>query len=181
MKQQYFIHSFAVFSMLASLTACAAEVKTTLSFSADYKIAVSQSFLAEATVFATDELAVKSASGQMFAGKVLSADSEQLPADFDFTLYPDYLLKLKPVAGLNSELSTIFENSAAEIEYSYGLANIKVEQQQGWTLYSLCKDLRCLAFVVKDHNAEYILSVHAQGMSRADFTGLIKGGLYVEN
>ncbi|SNY46043.1 hypothetical protein SAMN06297280_1025 [Arsukibacterium tuosuense] len=181
MRKQCFIKSLAVLALLTSLPACTAEAKTTLSFSADYKIAIPQSFLADATVFATDELAVKSASGQLFAGKVLSADSEQLPADFDFSLYPDYLLKLKAVAGLSSELRAVFENSAAEIDYSYGLANIEVEQQEGWKLFSLCKEQRCLAYVMKDDNVEYILSVHAQGMSRADFTGLIKGGLHVEN
>ncbi|GAB2916995.1 hypothetical protein [Rheinheimera gaetbuli] len=170
----------SVLMLIGSLTACAAQATTTLSFSADFKIALPSSVFAGATVFVADELSVKTASGQLFSGKVLSAESEQLPAGFDMQLYPQYVLKLKAVSGLSSQNTQLFSNTADEINYSFNLSDVSTEQLQGWTLYSLCKAQRCLAYVVKHKASEYILTVHANGMSKMEFTGLVKGGLYVE-
>ncbi|MGP9799590.1 hypothetical protein [Rheinheimera sp. NSM] len=167
----------SVLMLVGSLAACAAQATTTLSFSADFKIALPPSVFAGATVFAADGLSVKTASGQLFSGKVLSAESEQLPADFDMQLYPQYVLKLKAVSGLNAQNALLFSNTAEEINYSFDLSDVSTEQLQGWTLYSLCKTQRCLAYVVKYKASEYILTVHANGMSKTEFTGLVKAGL----
>ena len=166
--------------LISTLAACAAHATTTLSFSADFKIALPPSVFAGATVFAADELSVKTAAGQLFSGKVLSAASEQLPADFDMQLYPEYVLKIKAVSGLSAQNTQLFSNTAEEINYSFDLSDVSTEQLQGWTLYSLCKAQRCLAYVVKHKASEYILTVHANGMSKTEFTDLVKGGLYVE-
>jgi hypothetical protein len=167
----------SVLMLLGSLTACAAQATTTLSFGADFKIALPPSVFVGATVFAADELSVKTASGQLFSGKVLSAESEQLPTDFDMQLYPQYVLKIKTVSGLSTQNAQLFSNTADEINYSFDLADVSTEQLQGWTLYSLCKAQRCLAYAVKHHTTEYILTVHANGISKTEFTDLVKAGL----
>lgn len=96
-------------------------------------------------MFAADELSVKTASGQLFSGKVLSAEFEQLPVDFDMQLYPQYVLKIKAVSGLSTLNAQLFSNTADEINHSLDLSNVSTEQLQGATLYSLCKAQRCLA------------------------------------
>ena len=55
----------SVLMLIGTLAACAVQTTTTLSFSADFKFALPQSVFAGATVFATDELSVKAASGQL--------------------------------------------------------------------------------------------------------------------
>ena len=167
----------SAFILSGILVACSTQADTTLSFSADFKIDLPPSVIAGATVFAADELSVKTASGQLFSGKVLSAKTEQLPADFDMHLYPQYVLKLKAVSHLSPHNTQLFSNTADEINYSFDLSDISIEQLQGWTLYSVCKAKRCLAYVVKHNVSEYILTVHANGISKAEFTGLVKEGL----
>lgn len=167
----------SAFILSGTLIACTTQADTTLSFGADFKIVLPSPVFAGATVFAADELSVKTASGQLFSGKVLSAESEQLPADFDMQLYPQYVLKIKTVSGLSAQNAQLFSNTADEINYSFDLSNVSTEELQGAMLYSLCKAQRCLAYVVKHHSTEYILTVHASGMSKAEFTGLVKAGL----
>ncbi|MEH8018404.1 hypothetical protein MN202_14275 [Rheinheimera muenzenbergensis] len=168
----------SAFILSGILVACSTQADTTLSFSADFKIDLPPSVIAGATVFAADELSVKTASGQLFSGKVLSAESEQLPADVDMRLYPQYVLKLKAVSGLSPQNTQLFSHTADEISDSFDLSDVSTEQLQGWTLYSLCKAQRCLAYVVKHNVSEYILTVHANGMSKTEFTGLVKAGLH---
>lgn len=171
------MQKLSAFILSGILVACGAQADTTLSFGADFKIALPQPVFAGATVFAADELAVKTASGQLFSGKVLSAETEQLPADFDMQLYPQYVLKIKTISGLSTQHAQLFNNTADEINYSFDLSDVSTEQLQGWTLYSVCKAQRCLAYVVKHNVSEYILTVHANDISKAEFTGLVKAGL----
>lgn len=42
---------------------------------------------------------------------------------------------------------------------------------------ALPPSVRCLAYVVKHHTTEYILTVHANGISKTEFTDLVKAGL----
>ena len=163
------------------LSACSVNADTTLSFGADFKLTLPQTLMAGATVFSSDELSVKTASKQLFSGKLLSVDSEKLPQDFNIQQYPDYLLQRTPLTNLPAEIAALFQQSSEEVNYSYDLANLEIQDVNQGKLYSLCKELRCLAFVVRTANTDFILTVHAMGMSKTEFTDLIKGGLDVKN
>lgn len=163
------------------LSACSVNADTTLSFGADFKLTLRQSLMTGATVFSSDELSVKTANNQLLSGKLLSVDSEKLPQSFNIQQYPDYLLKRTPLTNLPPETAKLFENSSEEVNYRYDLSALEIQDIQSGKLYSLCKETSCLAFVVKTANTDFILTVHSMGMSKTEFTDLIKGGLDVKN
>ena len=80
--------------MAVLLSACSVNADTTLSFGAEFKLKVRQSLMDGSTVFASDELSVKTANDQLISGKLLSVDSEKLPQSFNIQQYPDYLPNL---------------------------------------------------------------------------------------
>jgi hypothetical protein len=163
------------------LSACSVNANTTLSFGADFKLTVPQALMAGATVFSSDELSVKTANNQLISGKLLSVDSEKLPQGFNIQHYPDYLLQRTPLTNLPAETAVLFQQSSEEVSYSYDLASLEVQEVNQGKLYCLCKELRCLAFWVKATNTDFILTMHAIGMSKTEFTELIKGGLGAKN
>ncbi|HBN90438.1 hypothetical protein [Rheinheimera aquimaris] len=163
------------------LSACSANADTTLSFGADFKLTVRQSLMDGATVFSSDELSLKTANNHLISGKLLSVDSEKLPQSFNIQQYPDYLLKRTPLTSLPPETAKLFENSSEEVNYSYDLSALEIHDINSGKLYSLCKETSCLAFVVKPENTDFILTIHTSGMSKTEFTDLIKGGLDAKN
>ena len=167
--------------LMCSVSACTALADTTLSFGADFKLTLPQDMVSGATFFASDELSVKTAKGQLLSGKVLSADTEQLPASFNMQRYPEYLLQLTPLTNLGSATAELFTNSSSEIDYRFGLSELEVKNNPNWTLYSLCKELQCLAYVVKHTNQEFILTLHTSGISKTDFNALVIGEFHAEN
>ncbi|MEO3879324.1 hypothetical protein [Rheinheimera fenheensis] len=123
------------------LSACSVNADTTLSFGADFKLTLPQTLMTGATVFSSDELSVKTASKQLFSGKLLSVDSEKLPPDFNIQQYPDYLLQRTPLTNLPAEIAALFQQSSEEVNYSYELANLEIQDVNQGKLYSLCKEL----------------------------------------
>mgnify|MGYP006164948089 FL=1 len=166
--------------MAVLLSACSVNADTTLSFGAEFKLKVRQSLMDGSTVFASDELSVKTANDQLISGKLLSVDSEKLPQSFNIQQYPDYLLKRAPLTSLPPEVATLFANSREEVNFRYDLAALEIHDIQDGKLYSLCKDTSCLAFVVKSANTDFILTINTIGMNKTEFTDLVKGGLDVK-
>ena len=162
---------FIVFISLA-FSGCVHAPATTLSFSSEFKLIFPSTFLAGGTIFSIEELSVKSSEGELVSGGVLSVESEGLPAEFNITEYPIYLLGLKEPG---EKYSQFFKDSTAEVDYTYGISSLEVERSSSLTIYSLCKEISCLAYSVKKGFSEHILMLHSRGLSREKLVNLIKG------
>ncbi len=171
--------SIIMFSLF--LIGCSSQKTTTLSYSSEFKLSISTEFFTGATVFSSDELSVKTDSGMLLSGRTISNEVEALPRHFDIRNYPEYVLKIKPVKGLTESLLKKFEYSSSEIDHVYGLENIKITENGNWTMYSVCKKNKCLAYVVKNTFKDHILSINTVGFNHARLRKLInRGFLYVK-
>ncbi len=168
MKILYLLTLFMIF------TGCAHNSPTILSFSSEFKVSLPSSFFSGGTIFSIDELSVKSIKGELISGGVISADSEGLPSGFNMVDYPSYLLKIKTP---DDNLLEAFKNSTGEIDYTYNISSLKVDESLNFKIYSLCKNNSCLAYSVKKGFQEHILVIHSRGLSRDKFVTLIKGDL----
>lgn len=81
----------------------------------------------------------------------------------------------------NSSYLEKLNNSANEIDYVYGLENITVNKNKEWIIYSLCKNSKCLAYVVNSDFDSHILSLNGTGIGSKYFLQLISRGLCVES
>lgn len=162
---------FLLILTLITITSCAQTSTTVFSYSGDFKLVLPISRLAGATVFSIDELSIKTAEGHLISGSVISAESEDLKDSFDIFNYPDYILKLKPSEG---EYSEIFDRSSEEIDFSYDLSSLEVLDMTDRKIYHLCKEDRCLAYVVKAVVVDHVLTLHSVGLNREEFVSLLK-------
>jgi hypothetical protein len=161
------------------LVGCApqAHSPTVLVYSHEFQIPLSHHLVSGAKVFNWDELGVKTAAGKVFAGQIVSNEKEKLPEGFDIRQYPEYLLKIKPTTNLDDATAKLFDNSASELDYSYGLKSLETKQIEDRTIYSLCKKDDCLAMMVKASVTEHILYVHTEGIGRTEFVEILSGVL----
>lgn len=162
------------------LMGCSANRNTTLSYSSDFKLTLPNSYFTGATVFYSDELSVKTDKGILFSGKIISNKSESIPESLDIRDYPKYILKIKPLSDEGGAYSKIFNNSSSEIDYVYGLENTLITNKGDFIIYSLCKDNKCLAYIVKNIFKDHILSVNGVGLNSAEFLNLINRAIYVK-
>lgn len=163
------------------LIGCSAHRATTLSYSSDFKLTLPNSFFAGATVFSSDELSVKTDKGILFSGKIISNESDSIPENLDIRDYPKYILKIKPLSDENDAYSKIFNNSSSEIDHVFGLENTVITKKGNWIIYSLCKDNKCLAYIVKNIFQGHILTVNGLGINSTEFIKLINGALHVKS
>ena len=133
-----------------------------------------------ATVFSVDGPALKTADGQLLSGRVISNASEGLPDDFTIRDYPKLILGLDSPLALGEETARLFKNSSNEIQHTYGDGGVFQESVGAFTIYGVCGDVGCLSFVTKADFEDHILTVHGTGISKEEFTSLIKGGLHAD-
>jgi hypothetical protein len=167
--------------ILAFIVSCSTNDIVTLSYSGIFKLNLQSEVLSGGTIFYSDELSVKTNDGKVISGLVISVDSEGLPESFDIRQYPEYLLGLKNPNSQSSEVNKLFLNSLEEIKYVYSLDNLKVKREEKLTIYSLCKERSCLAFIVKNGFDEHIFTIHAKGYTQLEFDKLLEGAVHVES
>jgi hypothetical protein len=167
--------------MVALLFAsCTSQSVTNLSYSSEFTIALPSQYVEGSSIFYADELGVKTSAGKVIAGQIITNEKDSLPDNFDIRLYPEYLLKIRSVTDLSADVAKKFENTANEIEYSYGLSSLEVKQEENRIIYSVCKKDTCLAFVVKPNVKDQIFYAHTQKIEREEFIHLLTGGLNVK-
>lgn len=159
------------------LASCGSQHVTNLKYGSEFSIALPSQYVEGATVFYGDELGVKTSAGKVIAGQVVTNEKDNLPDDFDIRLYPEYLLKLRPATELSEEVAKKFKRTTSEIDDSYGLGSLEVKKEAQVTIYSVCKNEACLAFVVKPSFRDHIFYAHSQKIARAEFIDLLTGGL----
>lgn len=164
------------------LSACTQDTATVFAYSDGFKLTFPKDLLHGATVFAADELSLKTREGVVFSGKVISADSERLPSTLDIRKFPDYLLKLQPIQGLKPELRDPLMNARRAIGFAYDLDRVTVIDQSAYKIYQLCSEREsCLAYVVKTDLPDHILMIQAKGLSDSRFHQLLQSGLDVNH
>ena len=165
------IHFFLVYLLIG----CSNQSFTVISYSGEFELKLPTNIFNGATVFSTDELSLKTSSGKLISGLVITGELESLPEDFNMHDYPEYIFNRKPTYSLSTEIAQKFLASTDEIKYSYGLDNLEMQSNNELKIYKLCKKDRCLAYIVKTHVKDHILSLHAEGMKNDEFNKLIEG------
>ena len=164
------------YMLFVFLAGCSTNKPVTFSFGSDFKLTFPAEQIAGSTIFYSDELSIKTDKGAVFSGRVLSREDDALPENFEMGDYPKYILKIKPI-GEAQPYYDKFIQSSNEIDHVYGLENTTIDESENWTIYSLCRDRACLAFVVKMYVEEYILTVHAANVDGQEFLRMIRGAL----
>lgn len=162
-------------ALLALLAGCAGKSQSTISYSGAFSLKVPTHTLSDATVFSVDGLSVAWPGSRLISGLVITRDLEALPPDFDLRDYPRYALGMKSVESLEEDIATVFDNSAKEFDYSFGLESVVERSIRDLKIYSACKKSKCMAFVIRDGVDDHILSIYTQKISEKEFTNLING------
>jgi hypothetical protein len=162
-------------AVLGILAGCSAKPSTVISYSDAFNLSLPTSTLSEATFFSADGLSVGWSDQKLISGLIVTRELESLPSNFDLKDYPRYLLKLKDTSGLSPEVAEIFNNSANEFDYSFGLENVTERTTDSLKIYSACREDRCTAFVLKEGVNDHILSMYTQKISEQEFNDLLEG------
>ena len=157
------------------LVGCSGQPQATISYSGEFELEVPAKLFSGAVIFASNELSFKTADDRLISGMAVTRDAESLPADFPMSDYPEYILGMKETDPLAAPIAEQFEASSREIEYSYGLEDIRVNSFGKLKAYVSCRDKSCLAYVVRKGVDDHLLSLHAQGVSDDRFNKLLKG------
>ena len=149
-----------------------------------FKLFFTPGFLAGATIFSADidDLTIKTASGSVISGQILSNRLEGLPSEFDFRQYPKYILRIEPLTDLADGLAQTFVNTSGLLDDEYGLKNLEIWQSKDVIIYSLCsnKNTGCWAFIVKDTVKDHIFSVHTTDIHQMEFKKILTDNLHVD-
>jgi hypothetical protein len=152
----------------------------TLSYSAVFNVTIRSGELPGSTIFYSEELSIKSTSGKLISGKIISCESENLPVDFDIRNYPGYIFGLVEAENISPDLVRLFKNTRNEIDYVYGVDNLSVKRNKGVSYYSLCNDLMCLAYIVKESYKDHIFTLNVNGFDADNFNEFIQGEINVK-
>lgn len=167
------------FILAISVASCSTHKSVEFSYSGTFKGSFPLASLSGATIFTADALSVKNSQGNTISALVAYSDTDEIPMGFDMRTYPDIVLGLKPYGGASKELGDKFLNTKNAYAHSYDLADVSVENKDGVTRYSACKDRICLGFVVKNSFPDHILMVFSDGLSKEKFLAVINGAFYV--
>lgn len=164
-----------IIPLIAILSGCASTSKTTISYSGEFVLDLKTEYLRDSTVFMSDNVAFKTASGKVISALVITHEVEELPADFVLARYPDYLLGISPTSGLSANLAEAFENSKSSLAQSYDLSTLKSSNENSKSIHTVCKDLDCFTIIVKQSAKDQILALYSQGFNSSELGDLIKG------
>jgi hypothetical protein len=106
--------------------------------------------------------------------------SDNLSPTFDMRQYPEILLGISDTELKDAELNRLFTNSRNELAYVYDMNTLKVQDKDGVVYYSICKDLSCLAYIVKKSITDHIFTIHTTGYDRKRFIDFIHGAVNVK-
>ncbi|XOZ34805.1 hypothetical protein ACMDCT_06130 [Halomonadaceae bacterium KBTZ08] len=154
---------------------CSGESSTTLSYSGIFELELDSERLAGAVLFASDELSVQTSDGTLISGRIITREQESLPEDFKLSDYPKYILNLKDTQGLSEGLAKSFEASKSEIEYSYGLDNVRTQSTERMKAYITCSENQCLSYIISGAAKDHLLSFHGKDITEREFQKLVKG------
>lgn len=155
---------------------------TTLFFSGDFKLILPSAMFANATVLTAGPRSITLSVGEegYLAGQVIDNAFEKLPDSFDIREYPKHILNIDTEDKLSPDQADIFERSWKTLDYQYGLKNLSVKKIGNVTIYSLCSNVDCLAFIVKNSLKDHILSVYSGGIKATKFKKIVEEYLHVE-
>lgn len=155
---------------------------TTIFFSSNFKLILPSTMFADATIFTAEPRSVSLKIGEdaFFSGQVIDNDFEKLPSNFDIREYPKHTLNIDTEDKLSPDQEDLFERSWKTLDYQYGLENLSVKKIDDVTIYSLCSNVDCLAFIVKDSLKDHILSMYSGGIKATKFKKLVEEYLHVE-
>jgi len=156
------------------LSACVGNSYTTLSYSEAFGLHLPTNELLQSTVFTTEQLGVALPEGKVISGFIINNSKLSLPNDFNIQTYPEYIVDLKPIDELPADAQEIFINTKTDIDFIYGLGNLDVSEQNGRTIYSLCTDSYCMAYVVKPEILDHILAIQSRGITIEEFKKLLE-------
>jgi len=166
------------------LTGCSSAnaANTTIFFSGDFKLILPSTMFADATIFTANprSISLKIGGDAFFSGQVVDNDFEKLPSDFDIREYPKHILNIDTEDKLSLDQEDSFERSWKALDSQYGLENLSIKKIGDVTIYSLCSNVDCLAFIVKDSLKDHILSVYSGGIKATEFKKLVEEYLHVE-
>ena len=169
------MNRIVLLALLGFLSACTSKQTTVISYSGAFELTLPTSIFSDATIFSADELSLKTSDKKLISGLIINPELESLPKDFVLADYPQYILNLKPIKTLSNDLAEKFTNSAEEVNAIYGLDNVVIKKTDDVTTYSLCKENRCLAYVIKSEIKDHLLSLHTQNVSQEEFNKLLEG------
>ena len=172
--------STAFFLLL--LTGCSDKKNIDLYYDGIFKLSFAHDFLSGATIFSASQggLSIKTDSGAMVLGQIISSILDDFPGEFDFRKYPKYALKIEPLTNLNNDLAERFEGISYALNHSYDLKNSEMWETEGTTTYSLCSNTECVAYIVKNTIGDRIFSIYTTDIGKTMFKRILRQNLYVE-
>lgn len=147
---------------------------TSLHYSAYFKLAIPTSSLAGAKILPSAGPLIKFSDSVMMGGEITTREQDELPEDFNLSLYPRYLLGLEPTDLLPEDLRWSFDNSLSAFGVTPAAVVTETPYGQG-TVYSACDAPSCLVFVVQHAQDEQILMLNTKGFGLADILAFLEG------
>lgn len=159
------------------VTGCSSNYFTTMVYSSDFRINLSQEHFKGAYVFSTPDLSIKTREGKLLSGTVLTPGTDGLPHDFDMRQYPLYLQNSEIRSTLVEAAAAILAATAAEIEHTYGRDALQITTHNQWTSHQICKDDRCLTLISMEEQPRQLLNLHSKGFEAIEIIEILKAGL----
>jgi len=177
-----------IFLFLLAVSSSINAATTTLFFSGDFRLDLPSRMLDNTKIISTGyrTIAVKKADESYFYGQAIDIDFEGLiddfevlPNDFDIRQYPKYILGVSTEKELPFELPITFKRHSELLDSQYGLDNLKVTQKNGTSIYRLCSNEDCLAYITNKLIKDHILSITSSGINEDEFKQMLGEYLHV--
>lgn len=170
--------SFVLLAILAAGCVNEKTVKvsdtTSLHYSPYFKLVIPTSSLIGAKILPSAGPLIKFSDSVVMSGAVTTREQDELPEDFNLSLYPRYLLGLEATDSLPENLRWSFDNSLGAFGVTPAAVITETPYEEG-TVYSACDAPSCLVFVVQDAQDEQILMLNTKGFALADILSFLEG------
>jgi hypothetical protein len=144
-----------------------------LVYSPAYRLCLPQTFYRNTAITPVGDLLVKFEDGSFFFGKVISADMDGLPADFDMRLYPEYLYGMRDAA--KAPQSENFQNSLTVLKQRYKEFAPKKISLSNVTVYLVGGQKEAEAYVVLLDKKDTVLLLGFSEVDMQKINIILKG------
>jgi len=172
---------YLTLSFLAlTLTACNSN-NFTFSYSGEFQLDIPEEFFSGPTLIFSNDLILKTSKGVSLTGITLTAHSENLSSNFDMASIPRVLSSTNSLNNLPESEKIYFLNGQSTLKELYGSHVFSLTDAFPFQIYSLCKELDCFVYIVKDGVSDHILNIASNGLTEKKLKKIILGGLRANN
>lgn len=151
--------------------------QTTIYYSGAFKMSLPTDSLNNGGIISFQEIGFKTADGNIFFGRPVSVESEELPSDFDITKFPIYGFGLESIPQ-DEDYSKQIERVAQGMNIMFDVKHhAQVTSYADLKIYTSCKDRDCIGYIVTNEVNDHILEIHYKGIEQDKFNTFIKGTL----